>query len=98
MNLFTRFIVIDGDDYGALVFEQEYETQKERAAFAEEVIENDGELGCGDYTAYIRDYAGDISEEFLSDIMDDLCDYDALKGRCWYRVGLILESEVHTNA
>ena len=97
MSMFTRFLYIEGDDFGAAAFEQEFETQEEREAFAEEVVENEGELGCADYVASIRDYDGDISEAFLSNILDDLCDYDTLKGRCYYRINLMFPATMFEN-
>lgn len=82
----TVFLYVYGDDYSALGFERKYNVQDVyEQMVAEEVtkkvIENDEYY----IEAKIEEF-GEIDPDFVSFMLNNLCDYDQLKSENIYKV------------
>jgi hypothetical protein len=79
------WLYVKGDDYAAIEFEENYNVSEIYRTMKENGVKR-MELNSDTYIEVELLEFGEVDHEFVSFVLNQLCDYDQLKNECIYRV------------
>jgi hypothetical protein len=82
------FLFVEGYDYSAMIFEQEYNAQK---VYEDMLAQGEGFVTLiGDINVKIMEF-GEIDDNFITFLNNDMFDYDSLKAKNFYEVRSVVD-------